>query len=205
MVLWIPLEASHPLPSKKSAWAFPKLHLRASSQGKASSNDSANFRLDRCLPWLTKQGVSCLLHPSEVTTERQGQFLNITLQLFPLLSSCSKLPAVPAPAVSLQVPWSPASRIFHCNSWHDNVAQRTHKRGKGKSCFTLGAKIACGTIQLAKVPWIASPSCRGCSHAQILNPRHCSSLARKLAQAENNYAFNVWKRGGFSDRTKEVL
>lgn len=127
------------------------------------------------------------------------------LQLFPLLSSCSKLPAVPPPAVSLQVPWSPASKIFRCNSWHDNVAQRTPMRRKGKSCFTLRAKTASGTIQLAKVPWIASPSCRGRSHAQILNPRHCSSLARKLAQAGNNYAFNVWKRGGFSDRTKEVL
>lgn len=135
-----------------------------------------------------------------------GTVLNIMLQLFPLLSSCSKLPAAPALAVSLQVPWSPASRIFHCNSWHDNVAQRTPKRRKGKSCFSLGAKIACGTIQVAKVPWIASPSRRGCiCHAQILNPRHCSSLARKLAQAGNNYAFNVWKRGGFSDRAKEVL
>lgn len=126
------------------------------------------------------------------------------LQLFSLLSSCSKLAAVPAPAVCLQVPWHPASSIFHCNSWHDNVAQRAPRRRKDKSCFTLGAKIACGTIKLAKVPQIASPNCRGCSHAQILNSRHCSSLARKLAQAGNTYAFNAWKRRGFSDRTKEI-
>lgn len=129
------------------------------------------------------------------------QFLNTTLQLLLLLSSCSKLPSVPAPAVSLQVPWSPVSRIFHCNSSCDSVAQRTPQRRKGKSCFTLGAKTACGTILLAKVPQIAGPSCRGDSRAQILSPRHCSSLA----QAGNNYSFNVWKRGGFFDRTKKGL
>lgn len=136
-----------------------------------------------------------------------GTGLNIMLQVFPFLSSSSKLPAAPAPAVCLQVAWSPASRIFHCNSRHDNTAQRTPRRRKGKSCCTLGAKRACGIIQLAKVPWIASPSCRGCSHAQFLNPRNCLSLAKDLAsaQAGNNYAFNIWKRVFFINRIKEVL
>lgn len=136
-----------------------------------------------------------------------GTGLNITLQASPFLSSCSKLPAAPAPAVRLQVAGSPASRIFHCNSWHDNVAQRTPRRRKGKSCCTLGAKRACGIIQLAQVPRIASASCRGCSHAQFLNPQNCSSLAKELAssQAGNNYAFNIWKSFFFHQQDKESI
>lgn len=136
-----------------------------------------------------------------------GTGLNITLQLSPFLSSCSKLPAAPAPAVRLQVAGSPASRIFHCNSWHDNMAQRTPRRRKGKSCCTLGAKRACGIIQLAQVPRIDGASCRGCSHAQFLNPRNCLSLAKDLAssQAGNNYAFNIWKRFFLINRIKKVL
>lgn len=117
------------------------------------------------------------------------------LQLFPLLSSCSKLPAVPAPAGSMD------------SSKQDFPLQLlARQRGtENTQEGNLGTKIACGTIQLAKVPWVASPSCRGRSHAQTLSPRHCSSLGRKPAQAGHNYAFNVWNRGDSFDRTKEEL
>lgn len=161
----------------------------------------ANFRLDKCLP-SDRTGSWCLLHLAWVPTKKQRQFLNITLQLFPLLSSCSE--ALGCQLLRCQ----PASRTFHCNSWLGNVAQRTPKRRKGKGCFTrvrIGAKIARGTVQLAKAPWITSPRCRGDSRTLVLNPTHWSSLARELAQARNNYVFNVWKRKGFSDRTKQVL
>lgn len=197
MVLWIPLEASHPLLSKKSMQAFPKPYLRASLQGRASSNDSANFRLDRCPLWLTKQGVLCLQYLFQVTTKRQGQFLNITLQLFPLLQTpCCASPCC-QPAGSMES--SKQDFPLQLLAWQ----RGTENTQEGKSCFTLGTKIACGTIQLAKVPQVATPSCRGLCHAQSLNPRHCSSLARKPAQAGNNYAFNVWKRGDFFNRARK--
>lgn len=58
-----------------------------------------------------------------------GTVLNIMLQLFPLRSSCSKLPAAPALAVSLQVPRSPASRIFHTATLGMTMWHREHPRG----------------------------------------------------------------------------